>query len=47
MEIINKKDGMDVWKCSCGTFIPVKEGSPKPSCEYCRRVEEAKIESIS
>lgn len=33
---------IDVWECECGTDTPVKKGSPKPKCEYCRRVNEKK-----
>lgn len=43
---INKSmsdDKMDVWQCECGTFTPVKKGSPQPDCEYCRRVNERKL----
>lgn len=40
---LNKKlniPHLDVWVCDCGTDIPVAKGSPKPRCEYCRRVRE-------
>jgi len=40
---INQKlsnEKLDVWECNCGTFTPVKKGSPKPECEYCRRVKD-------
>lgn len=32
-------DKFDIWVCdACGSYIPRKKGSPKPRCEYCRRV---------
>jgi hypothetical protein len=40
---INKQfstDKYDAWECGCGTITPVSKGSPKPVCEYCRRVKE-------
>lgn len=30
---------IDVWECDCGTYTPVKKGSPQPICELCRRRE--------
>ena len=41
MKIVSSGNNqLDVWKCECGTFTPVKRGSPQPKCEYCRRVKE-------
>ncbi len=41
MKIVSSGNNqLDVWGCGCGTYTPVKRGSPKPTCEYCRRVNE-------
>ena len=32
---------IDVWYCNCGTYTPMKKGSPMPECEHCRRVQKA------
>ncbi len=37
---------LDVWHCDCGTYTPVKKGSPQPECEYCRRIKESKKKDV-
>ncbi len=41
MKIISSGNNqLDVWECECGTFTPVKRGTPQPICEYCRRLKQ-------